>query len=120
MLFGDVALSGRLPFTVFKSLDQMKSMEDCDLTTQPGRAHLYYDDSSVAKLGPPQHWFGFGLGYTEFACSDLKVTPTAFGGRCSAVATVTVANVGKAASREVAQLCLNRPAVPGCPRRRGR
>ena len=49
VLFGDVAPSGRLPFTVFKSLEQMKPMDDYDLTTQPGRTHLYYDDSSVAR-----------------------------------------------------------------------
>ena len=42
-------------------------LQDYDLTTQPGRTHLYYDDRSVAKLGAPQFWFGFGLGYVQMS-----------------------------------------------------
>ena len=111
VLFGDVPPSGRLPFTVFSSLDQLKPMEDYDLTSQPGRTHLYYDDASVARLGPPQYWFGFGLSFSRFAFTGLALS----GGRCSVSATVQVKNVGEVASREVAQLYLNRPGSPAAP-----
>jgi beta-glucosidase len=112
VLFGEVPPSGRLPFTVFKSLDQLKPMEDYDLTSQPGRTHLYYDDRSVAKLGAPQFWFGYGLGYTRFAYKSLSLAVTAQGGQCAATASVTVSNVGATAGREVAQLYLKRPGAP--------
>ena len=113
VLFGDVAPSGRLPFTVFTSLDQVRPMEDYDLVTQPGRTHLYYGDTSVAKLGAPQFWFGFGLSYTTFQYTNLRLTEAP---RCHVTASITVTNVGKVAAREIAQLYLNRPeAEPGLP-----
>ena len=105
VLFGDVVPSGRLPFTVFKDLEQMRPMEDYDLTSQPGRTHMYYDDSSVAKLGSPQYWFGFGLSFSSFRYSNLSLSGTG----CRVTAAVTVTNVGKVAAREVAQLYLGRP-----------
>lgn len=113
VLFGAVPPSGRLPFTVFSSLEQMRSMEDYNLTTQPGRTHLYYDESSVAKHGAPQFWFGYGLSYTQFHFTDLSVSKDASG--CQIAANVTVTNVGKVAAREVAQLYLNRPVAEGVP-----
>ena len=108
VMFGSVAPSGRLPFTVFKNLEQMKPMEDYDLTTQPGRTHLYYDDSSVEKHGDPQFWFGFGLSYSEFRFENLTLSSVG----CDVSATVKVTNVGKTPAREVAQLYLNRPQPP--------
>jgi len=120
VLFGDVAPAGRLPFTVFDSLAQLKPMEDYDLTTQPGRAHLYYD--AVPTHGAPQFWFGYGLSYTTFAYSALRLNSTGCGcsgggggggGRdCGVTATATVTNTGTTAAREVAQLYLSRPAPP--------
>ena len=105
VLFGQVAPSGRLPFTIFTKLEQMRSMEDYDLTSQPGRTHLYYDDSSVGKLGSPQWWFGFGMSYSSFRYSNLSLSTAS----CRMMVAVTVTNVGKVAAREVAQLYLGRP-----------
>jgi beta-glucosidase len=109
VLFGDVAPSGRLPFTIFTKLEQMRSMEDYDMTSQPGRTHLYFDDSSVAKLGSPQWWFGFGLSYSSFRYGNLSLSAAG----CRVMAAVTVTNVGKVAAREVAQLYLGRPKPAG-------
>ena len=51
--------------------------------------------------------FGFGLSYTTFAYSDLKLSAKEFTGELTA--TVTVKNTGKAAGREVVQLYLSAP-----------
>lgn len=109
VLFGETAPTGRLPFTVFTSLEQMKPMGDYDLTTQPGRTHLYYDDASVAAHGTPQFWFGYGLGFSSFGYSNLTL---ALSGKCGVTAVATVTNAGKVASREVSQLYLGRPKPP--------
>ncbi|MEJ5200543.1 MAG: metallopeptidase TldD-related protein, partial [Anaerolineae bacterium] len=61
--------------------------------------YRYYDAKEVTPLFP----FGHGLSYTEFAYSDLQVTPTVKRGEPVAV-SVTVKNVGERAGKEVVQL----------------
>jgi beta-glucosidase len=51
--------------------------------------------------------FGFGLSYTTFAYSDLKLSGAEFG--TGLTATVTIKNTGKASGREVAQLYVSAP-----------
>jgi beta-glucosidase len=132
VLFGDIVPSGRLPFTVFRSLDQMRPMGDYDMTTSPvrttssgfshiihianrscskGRTHLYYDDAAVDVHGAPQFWFGYGLSFSTFSYSGLTLSSSNISG-CAVTATVTVHNTGKIAAREVVQLYLNRPKPP--------
>ncbi len=64
--------------------------------------YRWFDDQKIAPLYP----FGFGLSYTTFAMSDLKVTPTADGG---ASASVRVKNTGSVAGDEVPQVYLDAP-----------
>lgn len=119
VLFGGVSPSGRLPFTVFQDLAQIKPMSVYDMTTSPGRTHLYYSDGDVAKYGAPQFWFGYGLTYSSFSFSQLTVAlaPSPRGSECTVAAAVTVTNHGTTAAREVAQLYLGRPtpAAAGLP-----
>ena len=94
-------------------------MEDYDLTTQPGRAHLYFN-ASMAEFGAPQYWFGYGLSYTRFEYStltlklqnDTAAVASTAEGNCAMTASVRVKNVGRIGAREVVQLYLNRPAAP--------
>jgi beta-glucosidase len=65
--------------------------------------YRWFDEQKIEPLFP----FGFGLSYTRFSMSDLKVKLTSDGG---ATATVTVRNTGKVAGDEVPQLYLDAPA----------
>jgi beta-glucosidase len=56
----------------------------------------------------PAYEFGFGLSYTSFTYSGLKLSSTTFGGKLTA--TVTVTNSGQVAGKEVVQLYLSAPA----------
>ena len=109
VLFGDVSPSGRLPFTVFKNLDQVRPMGDYDMTSQPGRTHLYY--AAEKSLGAPQYWFGYGLSYSTFRYSKLVLAH----GPAWCTVNVTVTNAGEASAREVVQVYLGRPALPNTP-----
>lgn len=64
VLFGDVNPGGKLAQTWPKSLKQLPPMMDYDLTH--GRTYQYFK-------GEPQFPFGFGLSYTNFVLSNLRI-----------------------------------------------
>jgi len=96
--------AGRLPVTFYKSVDQLPPFEDYAMK---GRTYRYFD-------GTPLYPFGYGLSYTKFAYSDLKVADGVKAGDPQVV-EATVKNTGDVAGDEVAQLYLTFPAVPGAP-----
>lgn len=65
--------------------------------------YRYYNSAQVA----PAFAFGFGLSYTQFKYSNLKLSSPQFGNNI--IATVTITNTGKTAGREVVQLYLSAP-----------
>jgi beta-glucosidase len=66
--------------------------------------YRYYNTFNVK----PAYEFGYGLSYTDFTFSNLKLSSTDFKGRI--LAAVTVTNTGKAAGKEVVQLYIGAPA----------
>jgi beta-glucosidase len=67
--------------------------------------YRYYETFKVK----PAYEFGFGLSYTDFTYSNLKLSSTKFNG--SITVTVDVKNSGKVAGKEVTELYLTAPAV---------
>ncbi|MBM3189640.1 MAG: glycoside hydrolase family 3 protein, partial [Chloroflexi bacterium] len=94
-LFGDYNPGGRLPVTFYRSLDQLPPFEDYAMA---GRTYRF-------MWSEPLYPFGYGLSYTTFAYSDLRVTPEAAVGEEIAV-QATVTNTGRRAGDEVVQLYL--------------
>jgi beta-glucosidase len=97
--------AGRLPVTFYTGVGQLPHFEDY---TMKGRTYRYFE-------GTPLYPFGYGLSYTSFAYSGLKVPsePVTAGEPLSAQVTVT--NTGKVGGDEVVELYLKFPAVPGAP-----
>ena len=67
--------------------------------------YRYYDSFNV----PTAYEFGYGLSYTTFEYSDLRLSSNTFSDKISA--TVTVKNTGKVAGKEVVQLYLAAPTT---------
>ncbi|WP_372775328.1 glycoside hydrolase family 3 C-terminal domain-containing protein [Mangrovibacterium sp.] len=96
VLFGDVIPSGRLPFTVPKSVDDIPPYEDYSMK---GRTYKYMEKE-------PLFPFGFGLSYTQFEYSKLTIEPASKG---NVIASVTIENTGESDAEEVAQLYISSP-----------
>jgi beta-glucosidase len=98
-LAGDNDPAGRLPLTFYASLSQVPPFTDYSMR---GRTYRYFE-------GKPLYGFGFGLSYTTFEYSGLKIYP----GRVKAGDPVTVEgnvkNTGAMAGDEVIELYLTQP-----------
>jgi beta-glucosidase len=97
--------AGRLPVTFYKSTSDLPPFEDYSMK---GRTYRYFE-------GAPLYPFGYGLSYTGFTYSGLKVPENPIAAGSPVTAEVTVTNTGKLAGDEVVQLYLNFPKVPGAP-----
>ena len=67
--------------------------------------YRYYNTFKVT----PAYEFGYGLSYTNFSYSNLKLSSADFKGKITA--TVDITNTGKTPGKEVVQLYLAAPAV---------
>jgi beta-glucosidase len=95
VLFGDYNPAGRLPVTYYKSVEQLPPFENYDMV---GRTYKYFE-------GQPLYPFGYGLSYTTFKYSDLKLLKKVKVGEPVKL-SVTVTNSGKRGGEEVVQLYL--------------
>lgn len=67
--------------------------------------YRYYNTYHVK----PAYEFGYGLSYTHFAYSNLKLSTSEFNGKI--VASVSIKNTGKVAGKEVVQLYISAPGA---------
>ncbi len=113
ILFGDVNPSGKLPLTFPKHYRDTPTYgnfpgEYAAVTYGEGIyvGYRYYDKKGIAPLFP----FGFGLSYTTFALSNLKVTPVACLDNGEKVEiSIDVKNTGRMAGSEVVQVYISDP-----------
>lgn len=96
VLFGDYNPGGRLPVTVYRSLDDLPGFHDYDMTN---RTYRYF-------TGEPLYPFGYGLSYTDFAYRNLRLSRETLADGQALAVTVDVQNVGQRSGDEVAQLYL--------------
>ncbi len=98
---------GRLPLTFYSSLDQLPSFEDYSLKS---RTYRYFS-------GKPLYSFGFGLSYTSFAYSNIKLRSSSIKAGDALTLEGEVKNTGALAGDEVVQLYLTQPKQPETPLR---
>jgi beta-glucosidase len=93
VIFGDYNPGGRLPVTFYKSVEDLPAFTDYKMEN---RTYRYFK-------GEPLYPFGYGLSYTTFEYSKLKVVKSCNVGDTLKVA-VKVQNTGKLAGDEVVEL----------------
>jgi len=105
-LAGDNNPAGRLPLTFYSSLSQVPPFEEYSMH---GRTYRYFTDK-------PLYGFGFGLSYTSFEYSNLKVPASVKAGD-PVMVEGDVKNTGAMAGDEVVELYLTQPKAFETPLR---
>jgi len=104
VLFGDVNPGGKLPVTFPRVVGQIPLHYDHKNTGRPpdpkNKYTSKYLDAPVTPLFP----FGYGLSYTKFRLTNLRLTAPAIGPNGSQTVTAEIENVGQFAGDEVVQL----------------
>jgi beta-glucosidase len=101
ILFGDVAPSGHLPITLPRSVGQLP-------------VYYYRKASALGQFlfseSKPLFPFGWGLTYTTFSHSELRVEPPTIAPDQRARVLLTVTNTGERAGTDVVQLYVSAEA----------
>jgi len=106
ILFGDAVPGGKLPVSFPRKGSHAPLYYARNLTHSPEGSAMYnprYWDGLPAPLYP----FGFGLSYTAFEFSNLKVSASQVTVGNSVTVSVDVTNTGQVAGDEVAQLYIH-------------
>ncbi len=101
VLFGVVDPGGRLPVTIPEHVGQLPIYYNHLRSKEYWRGFGAYVDAQGA--GRPLYPFGFGLSYTTFEYSDLRIASAAQEG-CVAEISMTVRNSGERTGCDVVQL----------------
>jgi beta-glucosidase len=106
VLFGDYNPGGKLPISFPRTVGQVPVY----YSHKPsgGRSHWLgdYVECSTKPLYP----FGYGLSYTNFEYSNLKIVPGEIDARSDVCISIDVTNTGKVEGDEVVQLYVHVPA----------
>lgn len=112
VLFGEYNPGGKMPVSVFQSVDELPPVDSYDMSAFPGRTHRY----SMLK---PLYPFGYGLSYSEYVYYNLTLSSKVVAPCNNVTVSVLVANVSPTWSGdEVVLLFLlpDRNAHPFFPR----
>ncbi len=109
ILFGDVNPGGKLPVTFPRKGSHTPLYYARNLTHSPEGSPMYsprYWDGPITPLYP----FGFGLSYTTFSITNLKVAAPQVKVGSSVTVAVDVTNTGSVEGDEVVQLYIHQKA----------
>jgi len=103
LLFGAVSPGGKLPFSWPRTVGQVPMIYAHTRSHEPDNQGKRYWDEESTPLFP----FGHGLGYSQFAYSNLTVDRVSIGAGESVAVSVEITNAGGRSADEVVQLYLH-------------
>ena len=104
VLFGDYNPGGKLTVTFPKSVGQIPFNFPCKPSSQVDGGKNPGLKGNMSRVNGALYPFGYGLSYTTFEYSDLKVSPAVITPNETATVTLNVTNTGSRAGDEVVQL----------------
>ena len=115
VLFGDYNPSGRLAITIPRSVGQLPAYYNFKPSKSYWIDHGWTNEKGYADmLGSPLYPFGYGLSYTDFRYSNLRIDPARMSGSSElhTQVSVDIENTGKRAGVETVQLYLHERFAP--------
>lgn len=107
VLFGDVNPSGKLSTTFPQNVGQVPLYYNHKNTGRPlpeGQWFQKFRSNYLDVSNDPVYPFGFGLTYTSFSYSDIKLSANTMNANQTITASVTVSNTGRTDGKEVVQM----------------
>jgi beta-glucosidase len=105
VLFGDVNPSGKLSTTWPQNVGQVPMYYNHKNTGRPlGKWFEKFRSNYLDVSNDPVYPFGYGLSYSSFSYSDVKLSSNTLKAGQTITATVTVTNTSKVDGKEVVQL----------------
>ncbi len=107
VLFGDVNPSGKLSTTFPQNIGQVPIFYNHKNTGRPlpeGKWFQKFRSNYLDVSNDPLYPFGFGLSYTHFSYSDIKLSSSSMKPGQKITASITVTNTGNKDGKEVVQL----------------
>ncbi len=113
IITGKVNPSGKVTATWYHSTSEIPGINDYNMYAtngSKGRTYMYY-------TGEADFPFGYGLSFTTFEYSNLKIDKTAYDANDTVKVSFDVKNTGDVAGKEVTQLYIAQPDAPAELRR---
>jgi beta-glucosidase len=112
VLFGDYNPAGKITATFPRSVGQIPIYYNHKNTGRPySSGPTKFKSNYLDISNDPLYPFGYGLSYTTFSYSGIKLSKTKLKGNETLTASVTVTNTGKYAGEEVVQLYISDPVA---------
>jgi beta-glucosidase len=109
VLFGDYNPSGKLTATFPRSMGQIPIYYNYKNTGRPFNPNDSFTSRYLDMPNTPLFPFGYGLSYTNFTYSEIKLNKKELKGMETLSASVQVTNSGSREGEEVVQLYINDP-----------
>jgi beta-glucosidase len=106
VLYGDYNPSGKLPMSFPKNVGQVPIYYNHKSTGRPANpgSDLVFWSHYIDSPNEPMYPFGYGLSYTSFEYSNLKLNSDGFAKDGSVTVTIDLKNTGSLTGKETVQL----------------
>src|SRR5450755_3333907 len=107
VLFGKVDPGGKLPMSFPRNVGQIPISYNELPTGRPYDPNNKYTSKYLDVPNTPQYPFGYGLSYTTFSLSNLRLSASSISAGGSLTVSANITNTGSVAGADVAQLYIH-------------